>query len=86
MLFQTIQFSISTKYSSILPIDTTLSGSKSTGLSVPGSDRNKGVLLIPQFPALQDPPHQSVQCYVQDTSWGVLTFCGGSISIFNRLS
>ena len=46
--FQTIQFSISTRLSSIWPIDMTLSGTTTPGRSEPGSDGNEGVLRIPQ--------------------------------------
>ena len=48
VLFQTIQFSISTPFSSILPIDRTLSGATTPSQSGPGSDGNKEVLLSPQ--------------------------------------
>ena len=48
VLFQTIQFSISTQFSSILPIDRTLSGATTPSQSRPVSDVNKGVLHIPQ--------------------------------------
>ena len=44
--FQTIQFSIKTWFSSIKPIDRTLSGTTTPGQS--GSDSNNGVLRIPQ--------------------------------------
>ena len=44
---QTIQFSISTLFSSILPIDRTLSEATIPGHSALGSDGNKGVLRIP---------------------------------------
>ena len=47
-LFQTIQFSISTLFSSIWPIDRTLSGATTPSQSGPGSDGNEGVLRIPQ--------------------------------------
>ena len=47
-LFQTIQFSISTRFSSILPIDKTLSDATTLGKSGPGSNGNEGVLHIPQ--------------------------------------
>ena len=40
VLFQTIQFSIGTQFSSIWPIDSTLSGATALGLSEPGSDGN----------------------------------------------
>ena len=46
-LFQTIQFSISTQFSSIWPIDRTLSRATIPGLSRPGSNGNEGVLRIP---------------------------------------
>ena len=48
VLFQTIQFSISTQFSSIWPIDSTLSGATTLGQSEPGSDGNEGVLRILQ--------------------------------------
>ena len=46
--FQTIQFSMSRKFSSIWPIDRALSGATTPGQSWPGSDGNEGVLCIPQ--------------------------------------
>ena len=48
VLFQTIQFCIRTQFSSIWPLDRTLSGVTIPGQSEPGSDGNKGVLRIPQ--------------------------------------
>ena len=47
-MFQAIQFSMSTQFSSILPIDRTLSGSTIPSQSGFGSDGNEGVLCIPQ--------------------------------------
>ena len=44
VLFQTIQFSISTQFSSILPIDNTLSDANTPG---PRSDGNERALRIP---------------------------------------
>ena len=46
VLFQTIQFSMGTHYSSIWPIDRTLSGATTPGQSEPESDGNEGVLHI----------------------------------------
>ena len=46
--FQTIQFSIITQFSSILPIDRTLSGAPTPGQSGPECNGNKEVLCIPQ--------------------------------------
>ena len=48
VLFQTIRFSISTEFSSIWPIDKTLSCATTPGQSGPGSDGNEGALLITQ--------------------------------------
>ena len=53
-LFQTIQFSISTQFSSIWPIDWTLSGATTTGQSGPGSDGNKGILRILQSSSITE--------------------------------
>ena len=48
VLFQAIQFSISTQFIFIWPIDKSLSGATTSGQSGPGSDVNEGVLRIPQ--------------------------------------
>ena len=45
-LFQTIQFSQSTLFSSIWPIDRILSGATTQGQSRPGSDGNEGIPII----------------------------------------
>ena len=47
-LFQVIQLSISTQFSSMWLIDRILSGATSLGLSGPGSDGNEEVLYISQ--------------------------------------
>ena len=46
--FQVIQFSISTQFSSIWPIDRTLSGATTPSQRGHGSNGNEGVLRIPQ--------------------------------------
>ena len=48
VLFQAIRFSISTQFSSIWPIDRTLSSATTPGYSGPGSDGNERILFIPQ--------------------------------------
>ena len=50
VLFQTIQFSISTQFCSIWPKDRTLSGASTLGQSGSGRDGNKEVIRIPQSP------------------------------------
>ena len=54
--FQTVHFSISTLFSSIWPIDRTLSGATTWGQSGPGSDGNKGVLCIPESSCITGAP------------------------------
>ena len=49
LVFQTIQFSISLQFSSIWPIDRTLSGATTPGQSGHGSDGNEGMSYIPQW-------------------------------------
>ena len=46
--FQTVQFSISTQFSSIWTINRTLSGTTTLSQSGPGSDSIEGILRIPQ--------------------------------------
>ena len=48
VLFQIIKFSINTQFSSIWPIDRTLSVATTLSQSGPGSDGNEGVLGIPK--------------------------------------
>ena len=50
VLFQVIQFSISTHFSSIRPIDRTNTGTATLSQSGPESNGNKVVLRIPQIP------------------------------------
>ena len=57
-LFQAIQFSISTLFSSIWPIDRTLSGATTQDQSGPGSNGNEGYSVFPKAPALLEPHHQ----------------------------
>ena len=54
VLFQAIQFSISTLFSSIWPIDRTLSGATTPGQSRPGGDGNEGVFHIPQSSSITE--------------------------------
>ena len=48
VLFQTIQFNLSSLFNSFWPIDSTLSGGTTPGYSGPGSDGNEELLHIPQ--------------------------------------
>ena len=48
VLFRAIQFSLSAQFSSIWPIDRTLSGATTPGQNGSGSDGNEGVLCIPR--------------------------------------
>ena len=48
LLFQAIQLNIRSQFSSIWPIDMTLSCATTPNQNGPGSDGNEGVLCIPQ--------------------------------------
>ena len=54
VLFLAIQFSISKHFSSIWPIDQTLSGATTLAQSGPGSDGNEEVLHIPQSSSITE--------------------------------
>ena len=51
---KTVQFSISTEFSSIWPIDKTLLGATTSGHSQPESDGNEGLLFIPQSSSITE--------------------------------
>ena len=71
VLFQLIQFNISTQFSSIRPIDRTLSGAATTpGQSEPGSDGNKGVLHIPQSSSITEALPSDCLVSYSEHSWG----------------
>ena len=85
VLFQTIQFSISTQFSSIWPIDRTLSGTPTLGQSGTGSDDNEGVLCILQssgitWPSLSDclVSYQGHSC----RGGGFLPLCREAVGVF----
>ena len=54
VLFRTIQFSINTQFSSIWPMDRTLSGATTPGQSGPGSNDNERVLHILQSSSITE--------------------------------
>ena len=75
--FQTIPFSISTQFSSIRPINWTLSGATTKGHRGPGSGGSKGVLRIPQSSSVTEAsPLYCLVSYLGHAFWGgVLLFC-----------
>ena len=89
VLFQTTQFSIITQFSSIRPINRTLSGATSLGMSEPGSDGNEGVLRIPQSSNITGTSPSDCLCHIQDTrSEEVLPISREAVDVFynpNRL-
>ena len=60
VLFQAIQFGLSTQFNFIWPIDRILLGATTLGQSGPRRNGNKGVLHIPQTPALLETHYQIV--------------------------
>ena len=70
VLVQTIQFSISTQFSSIWPIDRALSGATTSGKGEPASDGNKGVLCIPRSSSFTGTsPSDRLESSGYDTCW-----------------
>ena len=70
VLFKIIQFSISTQFSSIWPIDSTLSGATTPGQSGLGNDRNERVLRIYQCSSIIETSPSDCLVSYQDTIWG----------------
>ena len=73
-LFQTIQFSIYIQFSSIWPIDKTLSGATSPAQSGLGSNNHKSVLNITQSSWIAGASPSIIYCHIQHSRWMSLTF------------
>ena len=86
VLFQTIQFSISTQFSFISPIDRTLSGVTTPGQNGPGSDGSEGVFCIPQSSSITGTSPSDFLASYQDTRCGVPPpRCRESVSQLGKL-
>ena len=81
VLFLAIRFSISTQFSSILPIDRTLSGATTLSQSGPGSNSNEGVLRIPKISSITKTSPSDCSVSYQDTRCR-----GGGLSSLQRSS
>ena len=82
-LFQAIQFSISTQFSSLWSIDRALSSATTPGQSEPGRDGNKGVLHIPQSSSITEASASDCLVPYQGHSLGgVLRLCRDAVSVF----
>ena len=69
VLYQVIQLSINTQFSSIRPIERTLSGATTRGQSGSGADMAmKEYTTFLKAPALLEPRHHIV-CHIHDTSY-----------------
>ena len=83
VLFKTIQFNKSTQFSSIWPIDRTLSGATTPGQSRPGSDGNNGVLCIPQISSTTGiSPSDCLVSYPGHLLEVVLPLCREAVGVF----
>ena len=71
VLFQAIQFSISTEFNSIWNIDRTLSNAIIT--MELETIALKRYTAFSQSSSTTGPPHQIVECHIQDFYWGSLT-------------
>ena len=86
-LFQTIQVSISTQFSSIWFIDRTLSGATILGQSEPGSDGNGEVLRISQSSCITGTsPSDCLVSYPGHSLGGGLHLCREAVGIFYSTS
>ena len=85
VLFQTIQFSISTEFSSIGPRDGTQPGASTMGQRGPRSDGNEGVLRIPQSSCILE-PHHIFLSYPRHSLEAVLPLCRGAVGLFYSAS
>ena len=71
------------QFSSISPIDRTLSGATILGQYGPGSNGNEEVLCIPQSPSITGTsPSDCLVSYTGHSLRGVLPPCKGAIAIF----
>ena len=83
VLFRVIQFSISTHFSSIWPVDRTLSGATTPSQSGAGSDGNEGVLRIPQSSSISGTsPSICLVSYPGHSLGVVLPLCRDVVSVF----
>ena len=82
VLLHTIQFSMSMQFSSIWPIDWTLSGATTPGQSGPVSNGNEGVLHIPQ--SSSSTGTSSSDCLVSYLrhSFGGVPLSGDAVGVF----
>ena len=89
VLFQVIRFSVSTQFSSIWPIDRTLSGTTTPDQNGSGNDGNKGVLRIPQNSRITGTsPLDCLVSYPEHSLAKVLTLCRSAVNVVyshNRL-
>ena len=81
-----IQFSVSTQFTSIWPIDRTLLGVTTPGQSGLGSDGNEGVLYIFQSASITGASPSDCLVSYQDIRWGNLTLCRDAVGVFCSLS
>ena len=85
VLFQTIQFSTSTQFSSIRPLNRTLPGATTPRQRGPGSDDNKRVLCIPQsFSVTEALPFDCLVSYPGLSLWGESYFSAKMQSVYSE--
>ena len=82
VLFQIIQFDINTQFSSIWPIDRTLSGATIPSQCGPGSDDNEGVLHIPQISSITGTTPSEFRVISRTLVDGVLHLCREAVGVF----
>ena len=87
VLFQTTQVNISTKFSTIRPIDWSRSGVTTLGQSGPGSDGNVGILNSPHSSSIFGTlPSDCLVSYPENSLGGVLALYREAVGVFYSLS
>ena len=83
VLFQAVQFSISTQFSLVWPIDRTQSGATTPGQSGPGSNGNEGALRIPESSSSTGTsPSDCLVSYPGHSLGGILHLCRDAVGVF----
>ena len=88
VLFQAIQFSISSQFSSIWAIDRTLLSATNPAHCGPGNDGNEGILRIPQSSSITGAlPSDCLESYLgHSLGLGVLPYMRVSVGVFYSAS
>ena len=86
VLFQTIQFNISSQFSTIWPIDRTLSSASTLSQSGIGGDGNEGVLHIPKSSSITGTSIRLFNDICRTVVRELLPLCRGAVGVYYKTS